>query len=89
MWVMAISSLVCFAISTVLFTPNFRDFCLYQPLAFYFIFKGFWYVISFIVTTLWPYSNFMLLVEYIGTIILGIYILSRAYKHTKNKDLLS
>lgn len=85
MWIMAISSLVCFAITTVLFTPKFRSFSLYQPFAFYFIFKGFWYIINFIVTTLWPYSNFMLPVEYIGTVISGIYILACAYKYFKKK----
>lgn len=86
MWIMAISSLVCFAITTVLFTPKFRAFSLYQSLAFYFTFKGFWYIVNFIVTTLWPYSNFMLPIDYIGTIILGIYILAHAYKHIKKSD---
>lgn len=86
MWIIAISSLVCFAIATVLFTPMFRSFFLYQSFAFYYIFKGFWYILNFIVMTLWPYSKFMLPIEYIGTIVLGIYILARAYKYFKKSE---
>lgn len=73
------SSLVCFAIATALFTPNLRGFKAYREFSFYFLFEGFWSLISFIVNEVWPGSTVMLWVHFIGSLVFGIYILFRLY----------
>lgn len=87
MWFSIISSLVCFAIATVLFTPKLRSFKVYREFSFYFLFEGFWALISFIVNEVWPGSTVMLWVHFIGSLIFGIYILIRIYMYFYKKDL--
>lgn len=77
MWFSIVSSLVCFAIATVLFTPNLRQFKAYREFSLYFLFEGFWALISFIVNEVWPGSTFMLWVHFVASALLGIYILVR------------
>ncbi|MDQ5983048.1 MAG: hypothetical protein RUMPE_00046 [Eubacteriales bacterium SKADARSKE-1] len=91
MWFSIISSLVCFAIATALFTPELRDFKAYREFSFYFLFEGFWSLISFVVNEVWPGSTVMLWVQFIGSLIFGLYILVRLYtcffkKHFENNS---
>ncbi len=75
MWFSVISSLVCFAVATILFTPPFRKCSFYKEMSFFFLFEGAWAILSFVVFEIWPKYNFMTWVNYIGTIVFGGYLL--------------
>lgn len=89
MWLSILSSIVCFAIATILFTPYFRDFKIYQPISFYFLFQGFSSLLNFIVNEVWPGSTIMLFINSMGILIFGIYITVyfyiNYYKNDSNK----
>ena len=40
MWIPIITSLVCFAVATILFTPPLRKFPFYQAVSFYFLLRA-------------------------------------------------
>lgn len=87
MWFSIISSLVCFAIATALFTPELRGFKVYREFSFYFLFEGFWALINFTVNEVWPGSTVMLWVHFIGSLVFGMYILVRLYMCFFKKNL--
>lgn len=75
MWFSVISSLVCFAVATILFTPAFRKCDFYKELSIFFLFEGSWAILNLAVTEIWSKYNFMTWVNYIGTIVFGGYLL--------------
>lgn len=91
MWASVISSLVCFAVATILFTPTFRKCDFYKELSIFFLFEGFWAILNLAATEIWPKYNFMIWVNYIGTIVFGGYLLYKLiYIHnseTGNENL--
>ena len=79
--------MACFAVATILFTPQLRSFKIYQPIAFYFLFEGLCSLLTIIVNTIWVNSIFMLLFNSFGTLIFCTYILVFFYSHyIKNKE---
>lgn len=86
MWSAVICSLICFAIATIMFTPQLRSFPCYQSLSFLFLFEGAWNLLNGIILVFWPSSNFMIWVHYVGLIIFGgyfLYCLYYKYWHSK------
>lgn len=75
MWFSVVSSLICFAIATILFTQPFRECRFYKELSIFFLFEGSWAIIDLAASEIWPKNNFMSWVNYIGTIIFGGYLL--------------
>ena len=63
MWIPIITSLVCFAVATILFTPPLRKFPFYQAVSFYFLFEGAWTLFNTLITAIWPYADFMIWVS--------------------------
>ena len=70
MWIPIITSLVCFAVATILFTPPLRKFPFYQAVSFYFLFEGAWTLFNYPDHRHLPYADFM-----IGSIMLGSFSL--------------
>ena len=64
MWIPIITSLVCFAVATILFTPPLRKFPFYQAVSFYFLFEGAWTLFNTLITAIWPYADFMIWVHH-------------------------
>lgn len=81
MWFAVISALICFAIATILFTPQLRNYPFYQALSFYFLFEGAWTLVNAVVTMIWPSSNVMQWVHYVGALLLGGYLFYRLYAY--------
>ena len=52
MWIPIITSLVCFAVATILFTPPLRKFPFYQAVSFYFLFEGAWTLFNTLITAI-------------------------------------
>lgn len=75
MWIAILSAVVCLVIAIVLFTPMFRYALLFRPVALFFIFEGIWIMCDYLVTQLWPGTEAMLWVHYVGVIIFGGYLL--------------
>lgn len=80
-----LTCLICFAIATVMFTKQLRDFPFYQALSFYFLFEGAWELINGVITLIWPGSYFMVWVHCVGVIIFSAYILYCIYSYVKGK----
>lgn len=74
MWVAVVSSLICFAVATILFTPPLRSFPFYQAVSFYFLFEGAWTLLNAVVLAIWNYSLFMVWVHYFGSILCAGYL---------------
>ena len=91
MWFSVISSLICFAIATILFTPPFRKCRFYKEMSFFFLFNVSWTILSLAVSEIWPKYNFMTWVNYIGTIVFGGYLLYKLIKiyNSDSKDIQS
>ena len=91
MWFSVISSLVCFAVATILFTPPFRRCSFYKEMSFFFLFEGAWAILNLAASEIWPKYNFMTFVNYIGTIIFGGYLLYKLIKiyNAESKDIQS
>lgn len=86
MWLSVIASLVCFAVATVLFTPALRYYPFYRPLALYFIFQGLWMILNWGVGELFADGTFMILVEYVGSIVFAGYLAYRLYNSSKKGE---
>ena len=86
MWFAVISSLICIALATILFTPPLRRVSFYRALSFYFLFKGAWSILTFIVGSFWKLNDLFLIIDYIGGIILLTYVFISIYIfYKKNK----
>lgn len=85
MWIAVISSLICFAVATILFTPALRSYPFYQVLSFYFLFEGGWTLINAAVTYIWPGSNAMMWVHYVGAILFGGALLYKLYAYCRKQ----
>lgn len=81
MWFAIISSVICFAVATILFTPQLRNYPFYQVLSFYFLFEGGWTILNAIVAEIWPYSTFMQWVHYVGAIAFGALLFYRLFAY--------
>ena len=86
MWIVIISSIVYIALATILFTPPLRKVSFYRALSIYFLFKGLWAILSFVISSFGGSELFILVVDNIGTIILMLYLLISIYIfYKKNK----
>ena len=74
-----ITSLVCFAVATILFTPPLRKFPFYQAVSFYFLFEGAWTLFNTLITAIWPYADFMIWVHHVGIILFAGYLFYKIY----------
>lgn len=88
MWFSIISALIFLALTTILFTPEFRKFPVYKSLSFFFLFEGAYAVSNFIATEIWGIVIFMPTIHDIGCIILGLYVLITASNYKKRIKLL-
>ena len=79
MWIPIITSLVCFAVATILFTPPLRKFPFYQAVSFYFLFEGAWTLFNTLITAIWPYADFMIWVHHVGIILFAGYLFYKIY----------
>lgn len=79
MWIPIITSLVCFAVATILFTPPLRKFPFYQAISFYFLFEGAWTLFNTLVSAIWPYTDFMIWVHHVGIILFAGYLFYKIY----------
>ena len=79
MWLSILSALVCFAVATILFTPPLRSFPFYLGFSIYFLFEGAWTLLNAVALLIWPYSNFMVWVHYVGAILFAGYLLYSLY----------
>ena len=82
MWLSILSALVCFAVATILFTPPLRSFPFYLGFSIYFLFEGAWTLLNAVALLIWPYSNFMVWVHYVGAILFAGYLLYSLYLYT-------
>lgn len=85
MWISIILSILFLAITTIFFTAELRHFPMYRSLSFFFLFEGFYTLIDFIVTELWPNFRVMGIIHNIGCLILGTYVMITLYKYKKSK----
>lgn len=81
MWISIILSIMFLAITTIFFTEELRDFPMYRSLAFFFLFEGFYTLIDFIVTEIWPQFKGMSMLHNLGCLILAIYVIMTLYKY--------
>lgn len=81
MWLSIICAIVCFAVAVIMFTPQFRSFPCYQSLSFYFLFEGAWNLINGIIVSIWPNTNFMIWIHYVGVTVFAGYFLYCMYYH--------
>lgn len=79
MWIPVITSLVCFAVATILFTPPLRKFPFYQAISFYFLFEGAWTLFNTLITAIWPYADFMIWIHHVGIILFAGYLFYKIY----------
>lgn len=86
MWISIILSILFLAITTIFFTAELRQFPMYRSLSFFFLFEGFYTLIDFIVTELWPNFKGMAVIHNVGCLILGTYVAMTLYKYKKNND---
>ena len=78
------TSIICFAVATVMFTKYMREFPFYQALSFYFLFEGAYELINGLITLIWPGSYFMVWVHCVGVIVFSAYLLYCIYTYVKN-----
>lgn len=81
MWIAVISALVCFAVATILFTPPLRGYPFYQVLSFYFLFEGAWTLLNAAVGLIWPGSDALVWVHYVGVIVFAGLLLYKLYAY--------
>lgn len=86
MWISIILSILFLAITTIFFTAELRQFPMYRSLSFFFLFEGFYTLIDFIVTELWPNFKGMTDIHNVGCLILGAYVVLTLYKYKKNNS---
>lgn len=86
MWISIILSILFLAITTIFFTTELRQFPMYRSLSFFFLFEGFYTLIDFIVTEIWPNFRGMSAIHNVGCIILGTYVAITLYKYKKSKS---
>ena len=85
MYISIILSILFLAITTIFFTAELRKFPMYRSLSFFFLFEGFYTLIDFIVTEIWPNFRGMGVIHNIGCLILGIYVAITLYRYKKNE----
>ena len=73
--------LVCFAVATILFTPPLRSYPFYQVLSFYFLFEGAWTLLNAAVDLIWPGSNVLVWVHYVGVIVFAGLLFYKIYAY--------
>ena len=81
MWIAVLSALVCFAVATILFTPPLRSYPFYQVLSFYFLFEGAWTLLNAAVDLIWPGSNVLVWVPYVGVIVFAGLLFYKIYAY--------
>jgi hypothetical protein len=81
MWIAVLSALVCFAVATILFTPPLRSYPFYQVLSFYFLFEGAWTLLNAAVDLIWPGSNALVWVHYVGVIVFAGLLFYKIYAY--------
>ncbi len=81
MWIAVLSALVCFAVATILFTPPLRGYPFYQVLSFYFLFEGAWTLLNAAVNLIWPGSNALVWVHYVGVIVFAGLLFYKMYAY--------
>ena len=70
-----ITSAVCLAAATLMYTPKMRSFRHYRPVALFFLFEAVWILADYIFTQISPANVFMPIIHYIGLILVGVYFL--------------
>ncbi len=88
MWVAIALSILFLAITTIFFTAELRGFPMYRSLAFFFLFEGFYTLIDFIVTEIWPNFKGMSLLHNAGCLIFGIYVVLTLFRYKKSNSIV-
>lgn len=85
MWFAIALSILFLAITTIFFTAELRGFPMYRSLAFFFLFEGFYTLIDFIVTEIWPNFKGLSFLHNVGCLIFGIYVVLTLYRYKNNR----
>ena len=74
-----IGGLVCIAMGALMYLPKMRNYKLYRPTSFLFIFEGVWILLDYIFRQIFPDNVFMQAIHCIGLTALAIYFFVCAF----------
>ena len=78
-----IGGLVCIAMGALMYAPKMRNYKLYRPTSFLFIFEGIWILLDYIFRQIFPDNVFMQAVHCIGLTAIAIYFFISAFFSAK------
>ncbi len=81
-----IGGLVCIAMGALMYAPKMRNYKLYRPTSFLFIFEGIWILLDYIFRQIFPDNVFMQAIHCIGLTALAVYFLVCAFFSNKNPE---
>ena len=83
MLVAIIGGIVCIAMGALMYTPKMRNYKLFKPTSFLFIFEGIWILADYIFRQIFPDNVFMQAVHCIGLMALAVYFFICAFFSAK------
>ena len=81
-----IGGLVCITMGALMYVPKMRNYKLFMPTSFFFIFEGIWILADYIFRQIFPDNVFMQAVHCIGLVILAVYFFICAFFSGKNPE---
>ena len=81
-----IGGLVWITMGALMYVPKMRNYKLFKPTSFFFIFEGIWILADYIFRQIFPDNVFMQAVHCIGLVILAVYFFICAFFSAKLPD---